>query len=1056
MNSKCPRCFAESPPDQNRCAECGQVLRRPVALMPQATSLKMNVDSNSTSDVQSPDESAVIDRTTNSVIKAGDTTLLPPTRKMLSSGDSDTGAQPADGSMRFPCACGKKLRVKGALAGKSIRCPKCQAVVLVPNSESGRSRESQTSATSTPGPVLKNAASAVEPLNDRRVEPDVKESASKSGLFLLPETEAAALLTETIHQALRRKSPLMSGDSHGGLSSRKLRQLLMSLADNEGYSQAEIETRQKTYLELGRSRDPQVLETLVAGLRDEEAVVREAVVAALGELPGTDAFSYVLPMLSDSNSEIRRAAITSIQKLQDVRAIRPLLAFTLLHPQARHLTLDVIVKIGSAAVPELLAIVREKEPELAFNAIHALGRISDPEAVPELLSAMNYLLSPVLRACVIEALGLIADKRAVATLIEALKDPHSVLRANAAAAVLRIPDPGFLRPLINALADEDADVRRLAAIGLGELGDRKALPQLTRLLQRWRDLIVVDEALVAATAEAVGKIGDPSAVSALLPLLEATDETVLMKTLAALRRIKAPEAGPAMNRMLSDPRPAIRRLTIDILGRSGDAAALEPLLEILRREPSRELRAIAARSLGELKLSAAIPVLEEALRDEMVVRLQAVIALGRIKHKRSLPGLMAMLRDGAPEVRYQALLAIGRFGDPKAVKAVSVLLMDDDPMVKRGAIAALEQLGQHGAENAEKLIRDVRWRDRVMGIVPRAVWILIPSRKIAGAIVSLAFVLVGGFFLRSSTGQQPRAVVNRGGVSELSFSGDGDRLAVGRSRGLSELWSISEKKVLANAVGGRSPTYAADGQSALIVMNQQLVKWSLDSDEKPNSEKPLDPAKLKHWCVTPDAKWGAAVATNGAVTIWDLSQIRKSRELDLGLENSVAVAISPDGSWIAGSNSVGTVTVFDTGSGKSILRLQEPTNEPLVLLAISSNRQWVAASSGRKGGAILWELDESGARVKSSRQVAAQGPFATIALAFFPDDERLLVAALNGIKVFSLKSEDVLSITHSLSKLDACVLDAAGKRLALGSSDDSQILLIDLASATTIAELDTQ
>ena len=103
---------------------------------------------------------------------------------------------------------------------------------------------------------------------------------------------------------------------------------------------------------------------------------------------------------------------------------------------------------------------------------------------------------------------------------------------------------------------------------------------------------------------------------------------------------------------------------------------------------------------------------------------------------------------------------------------------------------------------------------------------------------------------------------------------------------------------------------------------------------------------------------------------------------------------------------------------------------------------------------MLWELDESGERVKSSRIVAAQGPFATVGLTFFPDDERLLVAGLGGVNVYSLKTEDVLAIPHSLSKVDAFALDATGKRLALGSMDDSQIVLIDPASAKIIGELD--
>ena len=30
------------------------------------------------------------------------------------------------------CACGKQLKVKDELAGKKIRCPACQAAVVVP------------------------------------------------------------------------------------------------------------------------------------------------------------------------------------------------------------------------------------------------------------------------------------------------------------------------------------------------------------------------------------------------------------------------------------------------------------------------------------------------------------------------------------------------------------------------------------------------------------------------------------------------------------------------------------------------------------------------------------------------------------------------------------------------------------------------------------------------------------------------------------------------------------------------------------------------------------
>jgi hypothetical protein len=108
--------------------------------------------------------------------------------------------------------------------------------------------------------------------------------------------------------------------------------------------------------------------------------VREVVIGALGELLGTAAFIQILPNLTDPDPAIQRATLHSLRKLADLRAIRPLLAVAMGRSTLRHLALDVVVKFGIVAVPELLTLVREKELGFAHLSIVALGRIGHVDA----------------------------------------------------------------------------------------------------------------------------------------------------------------------------------------------------------------------------------------------------------------------------------------------------------------------------------------------------------------------------------------------------------------------------------------------------------------------------------------------------------------------------------------------------------------------------------------------------------------------------------------------------------------------------------------------------
>jgi HEAT repeat protein len=106
-------------------------------------------------------------------------------------------------------------------------------------------------------------------------------------------------------------------------------------------------------------------------------------------------------------------------------------------------------------------------------------------------------------------------------LIKALKDPDVEIRQNVALWIRGINNKAIvIEPLVEALKDTDAIVRKRAADTLGEIGDSKAVI-IDSLIEALKDSNF-DVRVYAA--ESLGKLGDPRALSALQALLDYTDE----------------------------------------------------------------------------------------------------------------------------------------------------------------------------------------------------------------------------------------------------------------------------------------------------------------------------------------------------------------------------------------------------------------------------------------------------------------------------------------------------------------------------------------------------
>ncbi len=192
---------------------------------------------------------------------------------------------------------------------------------------------------------------------------------------------------------------------------------------------------------------------------------------------------------------------------------------------------------------------------------------------------------------------------------------------------------------IDLLKDPDWVVRREAAITLGEMGDERCVEPLCNAL-RDGDWQVREVAI-----DALGQIGSP-AVEMLIKLLRDWD---------------------------------VRKYAINALGKIRDERVLDPLMAQLRNDEFKDDATNALVELGE----PAMPRLINALKDkDELVRKQAVLALGQIRHTDAIDPLIAMLGDSDWFTRLTAAAALEAIGDERGRVAIKPLMKDPDQVVR--------------------------------------------------------------------------------------------------------------------------------------------------------------------------------------------------------------------------------------------------------------------------------------------------------------------------------------------------------------------------------------
>lgn len=149
----------------------------------------------------------------------------------------------------------------------------------------------------------------------------------------------------------------------------------------------------------------------------------------------------------------------------------------------------------------------------------------------------------------------------------------------------------------------------------------------------------------------------------------------------------------------------------------GQAPALELALTALRQAgPDVDKQAAAIRALIALGTAVEEPLITALSASDRQVRLNAALALGRLRAPRALDALAARCREDAdPEVRGVAAEALGRLGDERAVVPLLGLLTgaEANELDRRSAAVALGSLRAATAVDALlRLLESTNWEER--------------------------------------------------------------------------------------------------------------------------------------------------------------------------------------------------------------------------------------------------------------------------------------------------------------------------------------------------------
>lgn len=314
---------------------------------------------------------------------------------------------------------------------------------------------------------------------------------------------------------------LKTADALARAGASALPALLRALQDEDGY------VRNGAAIALGKIGNADAAEPLIAALRwrddrvyadDEDREARISAATALGKLRVAAAS---LPLMTELDAVLKTDLTLASYIVEALGEIGNDQAISTLASLVDHPDFDIqkaasyaLAQMGTEGTDILLRIASDCARKGRVSAVKALGMKKVEAASPVLeriLTDEND--DKLVRGQAAQALGRIGSAPTVLPLLlSTLQGRERELRSSALLGLAFLHDAAAFESIVAQLGSPD--LRYIAVVALGELGDMRACERLILMLAS------EDEALAFHAATALGRIGCPNAVPALIKLCD--------------------------------------------------------------------------------------------------------------------------------------------------------------------------------------------------------------------------------------------------------------------------------------------------------------------------------------------------------------------------------------------------------------------------------------------------------------------------------------------------------------------------------------------------------
>lgn len=450
-------------------------------------------------------------------------------------------------------------------------------------------------------------------------------------------------------------------------------------------------------------------------LREEDVYLRNTAILIIKEI-GHRASELLYKLFKDKDPDIRKFAldlIADIKKGFDASKIIPLLKDS--NGNVRAAAAHALGELGyRQAIPVFIESLKDEE-WVVFYVLQALAQLKAEEAADKIGELLLSTESILIKAEAIETLGKIGTEKVADPLLKyfpvATKDEKQQI-VKALIRVGIIPDGQDLKEeILSIFKEQEWDEKLIALKGIKLINLIEAVPFIIEeagsldpsCFDYDEKIQALEETLLSINSEdellsmieknklkyrakafvikVLGKLRSKKAVPILIKLLEDLKRDIRIASARALGEIGGREVIPPLIKKSTEDQDAnVRKAAIEALGMIRDPEAYEPLLSLLDREIYPDIIEAIVSSLISIDQ-------ERFLKNLKSYKREAKQALAGMTYSFDILNKLVQCED--KEVRKAALYGLGRLATEQAISKITEFIKSDDKELKKVAILAL-------------------------------------------------------------------------------------------------------------------------------------------------------------------------------------------------------------------------------------------------------------------------------------------------------------------------------------------------------------------------------